>query len=179
MLNKTYQLGKIFGLRLMAKGNALVGSMVLWVLLSLVGVLWLEMRIGTAVIGGFLAVILHWLGEFWHNLGHAYAARHTGNPMSGVIMMWVIAGSMYPRDEGELPAKVHIKRALGGPIGSALMAVVVGIVVGGLRPLGTLTDYLITFFFFDNLLVFTLGAFLPLGFTDGSTILRYMSADQK
>jgi hypothetical protein len=25
----------------------------------------------------------------------------------------------------------------------------------------------------DNLLVFTLGAFLPLGFTDGSTILRW------
>ncbi len=29
------------------------------------------------------------------------------------------------------------------------------------------------FFFLDNLLVLTLGALLPLGFTDGSTILRW------
>jgi hypothetical protein len=35
------------------------------------------------------------------------------------------------------------------------------------------TGFLLLFFFLDNLLVFTLGAFLPLGFTDGSTLLRY------
>jgi hypothetical protein len=29
------------------------------------------------------------------------------------------------------------------------------------------------FFFLDNLLVLTLGAFVPLGFTDGSTLLRW------
>jgi hypothetical protein len=30
-----------------------------------------------------------------------------------------------------------------------------------------------TFFFLDNLLIFTLGVFVPLGFTDGSTLLRW------
>jgi hypothetical protein len=32
---------------------------------------------------------------------------------------------------------------------------------------------LATFFFLDNLLVLTLGSFLPLGFTDGSTLLEW------
>ncbi|MBK7920605.1 MAG: hypothetical protein IPJ94_31005 [Chloroflexi bacterium] len=36
-----------------------------------------------------------------------------------------------------------------------------------------------TLTFLDNLLVLTLGAFLPLGFTDGSTLLRYMNQSQR
>jgi len=31
----------------------------------------------------------------------------------------------------------------------------------------------------DNLLVFTIGAFLPLGFTDGDTLLRYMNTNKR
>jgi hypothetical protein len=33
--------------------------------------------------------------------------------------------------------------------------------------------YVFVFFALDNLLFFTLGAFLPLGFTDGSTLLYW------
>jgi hypothetical protein len=32
---------------------------------------------------------------------------------------------------------------------------------------------LLVFFFLDNLLVFTIGSLLPLGFTDGSTLLAW------
>jgi hypothetical protein len=172
-MNKTIRLGNLAGLKLMAKGNAVVSSLVLWVLLTIVGAVWLDLGMATAVIGALIATILHWLGELWHNLGHAWAARRTGHPMSGVMAMWLIAGSLYPPDEGELPARVHIQRALGGPIGSALLALVMGLVAWAVRPLGGLIWYLAFFFFLDNLLVFTLGAFLPLGFTDGSTLLRY------
>jgi hypothetical protein len=129
--------------------------------------------VGTAVLTAFLATLLHFFGEFWHQLGHAWAARRAGWPMSGVMFVWVLAASLYPRDEPELPARTHIRRALGGPAASFLMTVVMGWVVWGVRPYTTPTDNLLLFFFLDNLLVFTLGAFLPLGFTDGSTLLHY------
>jgi hypothetical protein len=38
-------------------------------------------------------------------------------------------------------------------------------------PAGGLLFYVLAFFFLDNFFVLTLGAFLPLGFTDGSTLL--------
>ena len=34
--------------------------------------------------------------------------------------------------------------------------------------------FIAAFLFWDNLLVFTLGALLPLGFTDGSTIIKLL-----
>jgi hypothetical protein len=39
---------------------------------------------------------------------------------------------------------------------------------------GGVAFYVAAFFALDNLLVFTLGAFLPLGFTDGSTLLYWL-----
>ena len=44
------------------------------------------------------------------------------------------------------------------------------------RAAGTLW-WLGLFFLFDNLLVFTLGALLPLGFTDGSTLLHWRNKE--
>jgi hypothetical protein len=72
-----------------------------------------------------------------------------------------------------LPANIHIRRALGGPVGSLLLTLLAAVIGLALRPLGG-TPWLVgAFFFLDNLLVFTLGAFLPLGFTDGSTLLEW------
>jgi hypothetical protein len=93
--------------------------------------------------------------------------------MSAIAYRWVLGGTLYPRDEPELPAAVHIKRALGGPLGSLLLAMVMGVVSLVLRPSGGLLYGLVAFGFWDNLLFFTLGALLPMGFTDGSTLLRY------
>lgn len=172
-MNKTIRFGTLFGLKIMARPTAVYGFLFLWLIFSLVGRLWLDLGVGTAVLTAILATLLHFLGEFWHQLGHAWAARRTGWPMSGVMFLWVLAASLYPQDEPELPARTHIRRALGGPTASLLMAVLMGLVVWGLRPYDAPIDYLALFFFLDNLLVFTLGAFLPLGFTDGDTLRHY------
>lgn len=172
-MNKLIHLGNIFSLKIMARSTAVTGFLLLWLIFSLMGWLGLDWGVGTAVLTALLATILHFCGEFWHQLGHAWAARRTGWPMSGVMFVWVLAASLYPRDEPELAARIHIWRALGGPAASFLLAVVLGVAVWGIRPYTTPIDYLLRFFFLDNLLVFTLGAFLPLGFTDGSTLLRY------
>jgi hypothetical protein len=172
-MNKTIDLGRVMGLRVMAKGNAIVGWLLLWLVFTLAAVWVWDLPVATAVLAGFLAATLHFIFELWHCLSHAVAARRTGYPMSAIAYRWVLGGTLYPRDEPELPAAVHIQRALGGPLGSLLLAVVMGVVSVVLRPSGGLLYGLVAFGFWDNLLFFTLGALLPMGFTDGSTLLRY------
>jgi hypothetical protein len=171
---KTIKLGTLAGLKVMARPSAVFSTLLLWLILSGVGRWALDLPAGQAVLGGLLATVLHWLGELWHHLGHAWAARRTGYPMSGVMMVWLLAASLYPRDEGTLPGHIHIRRALGGPTGSLLLALAAAALLLALAPLsGTVWWYVALFFFLENLLIFTLGAFLPLGFTDGSTLLAW------
>jgi hypothetical protein len=117
--------------------------------------------------------VLHWASDIVHQLGHARAARKAGHPMIGIQLWWVLSASIYPRDEGSLPASVHIRRALGGPVASLLLTVIAALIALALRPLGGVSWWVALFFFLDNLLVLTLGAFVPLGFTDGSTLLYW------
>src|SRR5690242_10193969 len=114
-------------------------------------------------------MLLHWLSDIVHHLGHAWAARRTGYPMVGVRLSGVLGSSIYPPDEPPLPAAVHIRRALGGPIASLLLTLVAAAIVLALRSSGGTVWWVALFFFLENLLVFTLQVFLPLGFNDGGT----------
>jgi hypothetical protein len=175
------KLGKVAGLELSARPSAIVGFILLWVLLGGVAALLFKVPLGEAIVGGFIAVVLHYVSEIVHNLGHAWAARRTGYPMIGVRLFGVLGVSLYPQDEPPLPADVHIRRALGGPAASLLLTLVAAVIALALRPSTALragllgkTPWLVAVFcFLENLLVFTLGAFLPLGFTDGSTLLEW------
>lgn len=170
-----YKLGSVAGLRLSAIPLALVGSFFLLVLLSGIAIDILDFSIGEAVGGSLLAVLLHWASAVAHHLGHAWAAHRTGYPMTGIRFgsLGVLATSLYPPDEPALPAKIHIQRALGGPIGSLLFSVFAFVIALVFRTINETLGWVGTFFFLDNLLVFTLGVFVPLGFTDGSTLLQW------
>jgi hypothetical protein len=168
------KLGRLAGLNLSADTSAILGSLLLWVVLSLIAFFLLSRTLLVAIVAGLIAVVLHWIGEIWHQFGHAWAARRSGHPMTGIRMWGVLSSSIYPPDEGELPNSIHIQRALGGPIISLILAVVVVIPLLFL-PTGSTAWWLALFLLADNLLVFGLGALLPLGFTDGSTLLRILS----
>ena len=168
-----FELGRVAGLRLSVVPSAIVGFFLLWVLLSGVGVLLFEVPLVEAIVGGPVAVLLHYGSEIVHNLSHAWAARRTGYPMTGIRLFGLLGESLYPEDEPELPADIHIRRALGGPLGSLLLTLLAAVIALALRPLGGTAWLIGAFFFLENLLVFTLGAFLPLGFTDGSTLLEW------
>ena len=170
-----YRLGTLAGLQLRVMPFALVGSLLLLVVLSGFAMVVLHISIGEALAGSLLAVLLHWVSTLVHHLGHAWAARQTGYPMSGIRFgMWgVLATSVYPPDEPTLPAKVHIRRAWGGPLGSFLFSLVAFVIALLLRTVNESLGWVGTFFFLDNLLVFTLGVFVPLGFTDGSTLWQW------
>jgi hypothetical protein len=172
---KEYELGNVASLKLTAEGRVLAGSLVLWGLLSIIGIGLLDLDAFPAMAGSVLAVVLHWISELVHQLGHAWAARRTGHPMTGIHFgkMLLLGTSIYPPDEGALPAKVHIRRALGGPASSLLFSLVAGLAVFALRSTEGVLWWVGLFFFVENLGLFTVGAFLPLGFTDGSTLLEW------
>jgi hypothetical protein len=152
---------------------AVLGSLLLWLLFTLLGIFVFALAPATAVFGGLLATLLHWLSGLLHHLGHARAARRTGYPMREVRLLHVLAASIYPRDEPELPAEIHIRRALGGPPVNIVLGLA-GLVIVLLLPDGGGLWYLLALFFAqENLLVYGLGAFMPLGFTDGSTLLEW------
>jgi hypothetical protein len=174
-----YQLGRVMNLDLLVYPSAIAGTVVLWIVLAglalaITPLTPFPLTPVAAIIAGGLGALLHWLGELLHQIGHARAARKTGYPMTGVSFWLVLGSSLYPPDEPPLPGSVHVQRALGGPIISAIITVLAFILTAIFAALNIpLLFWLALFFALDNLLVFTLGAFLPLGFTDGSTLLRW------
>ena len=170
---RSLYLGTFLGLEIRVAPSSLVTAV-----LAAAGIFLLlhkafKWRPWTAVTGGILATAIHYLSEQWHQMGHARAAKQTGFPMKGVTYVGPLAISVYPENEGLLPAETHIQRALGGPIFSLLLTLATGLVALLFRPIGGLPLFLAVFSFLDNLLVFTIGALLPLGFTDGSTLLTW------
>jgi hypothetical protein len=177
-MSKTYYLGKVAGLRVSAHSSVLPAYTLLWMLLGGIGYWLLNFPALLALSGSLVCALLHIFSEFWHNLGHATAARMTGHPMIGVRYWGFLASSIYPAGEGQLPAQVHIRRALGGPAASLILALAAGVVVIAIRPAGGSAWWIALFFFLDNLFFFTLGALLPLGFNDGSTLLYWLRKKQ-
>ena len=172
-MSKTYRLGNVAGLRIVAERSAFYASAILWVLLGAGGFLLLDLSPAGAIAGGLAAVILHWLAGFVHHLGHGWAARRTGFPMRGIHCRLLLCASRYPRHEPLLPAGVHIRRALGGPLFSLALALAAGVLAALLRGQAGLFWYAAAFLALDSFIVFTAGALLPLGFTDGSTLLEW------
>ena len=166
-------LGTIAGLRLSAGPSAVAGAIGMWALLGGSSALLLDIPPREAVLGGLAATGLHFASEIVHQLGHAAAARRTGNPMVGIRLWGVLSSSVYPADEPALPAAVHIRRALGGPTMSLLVTLAAVPAGVALYRRGGTAGLVAAFGVVDNLAVFTLGSLLPLGFTDGSTLLHW------
>ena len=172
-MRKAYRLGSVAGLRIVAERSVIYASAGLWILAGGAGIFLLDLSPGSAIVGGAAAVGLHWFAGLVHHLGHAWAARRTGFPMSGILCRLLLCTSRYPRHEPLLPANVHIRRALGGPLFSFLLALASAVLAILLRAQGGRLWYAPAFLALDSFVVFTAGALLPLGFTDGSTLLEW------
>ena len=174
-MEKEYQIGKIAGLRLSVEPLFIVGTIVLWIGLSAIGSLMLDLPFSRALVAGLIAAVLYWLSAIIHQLGHAFAAHRTGYPMVGIRLgKYLFFGtSLYPENEEPLPAEIHIRRALGGPMSSLAFMVITGVVALILSSGKNILGWLALVVCLINLVVFTIGPFLPLGFTDGSTLLKW------
>jgi hypothetical protein len=172
MRKNTFRLGTIYGLKIMATRNVPLWALVLALILFAIARLGFKLNGLEAAIIAIAATFLHYFFELVHNLGHAWAARRSGYPMSGLLYWTVLGRSLYPRDEPELPTRIHVQRALGGPLLSLVATLICGLIFFISDPQNRLIWLLAGFAFLNNLLVYTLGALTPLGFTDGSTLLR-------
>jgi len=170
---REFELGRLYGLRWTAMPAVFIGFAAIWALLALAGAAALRLPPLDAILGGLLGAILHYASEVWHHLGHAWAARRTGHPMIGArfgYLLGMAALSLYPPDEGELPAGVHLRRAMGGPLANLLVALIALPLALALQPSGGLAYALALWLFLENLLIYTLQALVPLGFNDGQTL---------
>jgi hypothetical protein len=113
-----FQLGHAAGLDLSLLPSALWSMAAMWIGLSAIGFWLLGLSAWEAVLGGSISVVIHWLSDFWHQCGHAVAARSTGFPMTGLRFWGIFSTSLWPADESPLPGRIHIRRALGGPLAS-------------------------------------------------------------
>ncbi|NKQ36761.1 MAG: hypothetical protein HF973_14255 [Chloroflexi bacterium] len=114
---KSWSLGQVMGVEIYAVQSAILGSLILWVVFAGLGLWLLPLAPAVVLAGSLVAVFLHWFSEVWHQLGHALAVRQVGYPMTKVRLHWLLGVSIYPKDEVDLPADIHLFRALDGPMG--------------------------------------------------------------
>lgn len=154
--------------------SGIIGWITLSVALFLIMTLVKDIAGGSAIIGALGGVALHMLVCLVHQAGHAYAAKQTGYPMIGWRTFWLLETSLYPKDEPELPAETHVRRALGGQYFSLPLFILAIVVAGIVLPDQGVVGFLAVFFVIDTL-IFSLGALIPTPFfeTDGGTLLRW------
>lgn len=172
---KEYQVGRIGRLTITVDDTAVFSWLGLWLLLFVLALWLLPLSATQAFLGSLIAVGLHVLATLGHHLGHVWAAQQVGYPMRGIHFWFLLATSRYPYFERRLPAITHIRRALGGPIASLLITLAATSLWLVVRERNDLAAWLIFLFTADSLLIFTLGAIIPLPFieTDGGTLLRW------
>lgn len=174
---KSFTLGKLMNVEIRVTYAALVGFLLLVALGSGVSLFWFTRDAGRALLAGLALAGIHFTTAAVHQVGHAIAARSTGYPMSAVRFgRWlVLATSIYPDDEPQLDSGLHIRRAIGGPIGSLTFAALCLVTTLVLRRGSPVPAALAALAGADSLIVFTLGSLVPLGFTDMSSVLYYRS----
>ena len=150
-----------------------VAFVLLWAAATAASVGFLSRGLLPALLAGLLLCVLHWVVLFVHHLGHSLAARGAGQPMVGVRLWWWLGTSLYPREEPLLPPATHIRRALGGPLASVGLALVASALALALRSQGCGLWIAAAFVALDSLFVFGVGSVIPLGFNDGSTLIRW------
>ncbi len=173
---KQLHLGSLAGAKIIVLPVAFLASLLLWILFSAIAFAALHMSLGLAVAVGLVAMLLHWLSEVVHHLGHAIAAKRTGYPMQSIVLGGIqgyLALSSYPADEPKLPDSLHIRRAVGGPIASLLFTLIFGVCV----LLVPKPFWWVAILLFIENLIFTVQLFIPLGKlldNDGNTLYRWL-----
>jgi hypothetical protein len=171
-----------FGLRFSVARSAVYGSGLVALIGALCAYFIGQLTPLDSVIAGILAMLLHWFGEIVHQYGHFLASKAVGHPMIGVRLWAIIGTSLYPPNEGELPAQTHIRRALGGPAISflvLLLAILLWFLFSGY---GGMLRFLLGWLIAEEILIYAIGALVPIdvaGFTvDGGTILYWLRKKQ-
>lgn len=121
----------------------------------------LFMRLVYGVIFGALLIAANTV----HSIGHILSGKMVGAPMDELLVTASRHVNIYRNDPPDLPSRVHLGRALGGPvlnIAVGIMVLIVGLVIGSAGLL---------FFSVANL-GFGISALIPVPSFDGEVIWR-------
>lgn len=171
---RTIRLPQFYRLDLVIQPIFIYACLALSVVMALLGAALLHLSLLQAMIGGLAFGLLHALSVFLHDMGHAIAARGTGYPMSGIEFgrYGLLAVTLYPPNEPELPGKIHIRRAWGGPIMSFGIALLLGLLTFAL-PSRSVMWWVALIGSWHNLVTFSLQVLLPVPWADGGTLAKW------
>jgi hypothetical protein len=105
-------LGELFGLELSAKANTIFWAAILGLGLFLVGVFFLNLTLAESLVGAIVCILLHYVSELVHQLGHAGAARRAGYPMRGVRFWGLQGRATLARENSHSPGAGRAGRQL-------------------------------------------------------------------
>lgn len=175
-MNKTIFRFNFFDMPVSVPRSAQIGILILVIICTALAVYFTDLTPLDSLIAGILATVIHWLSDFLHQYGHFMAAKWSGKPSSGLRLWWILGTIRYPRDEGDLPPALHIRRAIGGPVMSMLVLIVFLLLWNMVGSYSPMAGFLLAWGIFVQLVVFTLGALTPVSIgnfnTDGATILK-------
>jgi Zn-dependent protease len=105
----------------------------------------------------------------FHAFGHILGGKLVGSPMDELLLTATRGVNIYHGDQTHLPSRIHLGRALGGPLFNLLVAAVLYLILPYMErgiPFDLITSLASTNLFFG---VFS---FLPLPSVDGQVIWR-------
>lgn len=109
--------------------------------------------------------LLIMLASFCHGLGHIFSSRMVHAPVASIYLTATV-GVIHFDDHGEQPSRVHVGRALGGPLFNLML----GLIALAIYMLAVHNQFLL-FFGAVNLL-FGIMTLLPIPSLDGAAIWR-------
>ncbi len=176
-MNKSFHLLTVFNVRITFTPLCVVTYLILIPPFTWLGMTLRNLTLAEGLIASFFIIVLMFITENIHQLGHAWAAKSVGYPMIGIRHFSWFSASIYPKDEPPLPPQTHIKRALGGFWINLLIGLALAPFAFYLWNINGVAAFTVVATSAWNFFVLGLGALLPIdfnGFTvDGGTILHY------
>ncbi len=109
------------------------------------------------------------LTSFIHSAGHILAGRAVNAPMDRLIVTSSRQVNVYDGDQSRYPARVHVTRALGGPLAN----IAVGLVMALLLLFGGYSSTFLVFMLLN--FAFGFGALAPIRSVDGEVLMYYLT----
>jgi len=113
-------------------------------------------------------LLLSLLLGFIYSFGDTISSKLAGAPMSYLLVTATRQVTIYDGDQSQFPPRVHIMRAVGGPIANIAAGLIGLLLTASIGP----TPALLYFTVVNLMAVF---AFLPIPTVDGEVIWRYLA----
>lgn len=164
------QIGRLWGVALQATPIAWLSPAIFFTLHFLLNLFNTQLTLNQRLTQSLLFTIVVELASIIHALGHILSGKLVRSPMDALLITATRYVNIYEGDQSQIPSRVHIGRAAGGPLINLIAAALAYLLI--LTPAqAALTPAFAERFLSINLF-FGLGGLLPLPSIDGGVIWR-------